>query len=385
MGLDTKKPIVTRDSFTQDPFNADNLVMSAQSRSSLPTSKEDILIDKNQSVGYSFEHALMRLLQNDVFIEQYLSSAKDFVGLAASHGLLSALDEATNMKQPAQTDIYQHYLSAHLYEYHGATQLSGSVMNSSSKLTSTQQVRELSADYMLSSVDNDFVNSDMSDLDKSLLKQSFQTMQLDTGEARPASDISFNAVNTLQLSNDFLVNYEYEDSPNVYKATNYVNVAVLNKKTQNVFRQNIYEQVSLMDTLPQLTECTYIYKEWLSGFKELYIYVPTTYTFYNENKDGEDVNKNATWIQVKINGRHFKFNHIYQAHICGQSLPMQIHNEDSSISSFNDVVLPSMLRTMCISNSTTSTKSIYDSYSAQYVLYFVCYGTDAQAIRIFGD
>ena len=78
--------------------------------------------------------------------------------------------------------------------------------------------------------------------------------------------------------------------------------------------------------------------------------MPTTFTFYNENLDGEHVNENATWIQVKLNARHFKLNHIYQAHICGQSLPMQMHNTDESNPYFNDVVLPSMLRTMCLEN-----------------------------------
>lgn len=45
-----------------------------------------------------------------------------------------------------------------------------------------------------------------------------------------------------------------------------------------------------------------------------------------------------------------------------------------------------MLRTMCTSDDkTVNTQMIYDSYNAQYILYFVCYGSDSQAIRIFGD
>jgi len=68
---------------------------------------------------------------------------------------------------------------------------------------------------------------------------------------------------------------------------------------------------------------------------------------------------------------------------------MQIHNDDTSISGFNDIVLPSMLRTMCTSTeedgNEQNTSLVYNSYQQQYVLYFVCYGTDEQAIRIFGD
>lgn len=377
MGLDKKKDILVREQFEQDPFKADNLVLSAQMHSSLPTSKEDIMIDKRQSVYYSVEYALKRLLQNDVFIDQFLSKSKDFVALAVDNGLLTCLNENADIPDPGSTNIYEQYLSCHLYEYHGATSLADNVLNSSSEASTMAKVRALSATYMLSSANNDFVNSDMSNLDINSAKTNFM-------HTNPASQ-PFSTTNKIQLSNDFVVNYEYHDSPNVYRATNFLTVSVSNKKTQNVFRQNIYEQVSLMDTLPQLTECTYIYKEWLSGFKELYIYVPTTYTFYNENQNGEDINGNATWIQVKINGRHFKFNHIYQAHICGQSLPMQIHNEDENNKHFSDVVLPSMLRTICLGDNENNTKAIYDSYNAQYVLYFVCYGTDAQAIRIFGD
>jgi hypothetical protein len=68
-----------------------------------------------------------------------------------------------------------------------------------------------------------------------------------------------------------------------------------------------------------MNDCKYIYKKWLSGFKELYIYLPTTFTYYKGNDviyGDEHPDKNATFIKVGINYRHFKFNHIYQAHIC---------------------------------------------------------------------
>ena len=75
------------------------------------------------------------------------------------------------------------------------------------------------------------------------------------------------------------------------------------------------KSIATLETIPNLTECKYIYKRWLSGFKELYIYLPTTYTFYNEHTPdqygNEEPDKKATFIRVGINKRHFNLNHIY--------------------------------------------------------------------------
>lgn len=185
-----------------------------------------------------------------------------------------------------------------------------------------------------------------------------------------------------------------EFSENERRPTNYVNAMVLNKMTDGQFRSSINADINTMTQIPSLTSMTYIYKEWLSGMKELYIHLPTTFTMYNENKDaekekfyeGEHIDENKTIIQLKINCRHFKWNNIYQAHICGQSLPLQIHNE-SNYAYFSDVILPSMLKTMCVtpSGSSSNVNCIYDENTSIYTLYFTCYGTDEQAIRIFGD
>ena len=44
---------------------------------------------------------------------------------------------------------------------------------------------------------------------------------------------------------------------------------------------------------------------------------------------------------------------------------MQIHNTDASIKTYNDVVLPSMLRSMCTSEDTDEiVDMVYDSYNA---------------------
>ena len=68
-----------------------------------------------------------------------------------------------------------------------------------------------------------------------------------------------------------------------------------------------------------MTSTSYIYKEWLSGIKELYIHIPTTFTMYNENPHANDasyyayenVKNNATLLKITINRRHFNLNNIY--------------------------------------------------------------------------
>lgn len=374
MGLDKRKQILVREDFEVDPFKATNQMLSAQDRSTLPASPDDVMLDRHQSVYYSVEYALKRLMQNDEFIETFLKASQSQIELAVNRGLLTSQNVDSSIATPESTQIYPSFFKLHEYEYHGAT----------GPAYSQYASQATPATFMMSAVNATYADTDMSNFDEAKALTSFQKRSDLAGNRTNAM---LSAKNDIKISNDVIVDIEYNDSPTVRRATNYVNVTVLNKKTRGVFRQNIVEQVSILDTVPSLTECTYIYKRWLSGFKELYVYIPSTFTFYNSNEHGEDVNGNATWICLKINKRHFQLNHIYQAHICGQSLPMQIHNELSTgVTHFNDVILPSMLRTMCTSpDENTNTKMVYDSYNAQYVLYFVCYGTDAQAIRIFGD
>ena len=52
------------------------------------------------------------------------------------------------------------------------------------------------------------------------------------------------------VNNDILVTYECNDSENVSYAANYVNVSVSNKRTGNVFKQSISEQVYVADGAP---------------------------------------------------------------------------------------------------------------------------------------
>lgn len=359
MGLNKTKKILTQADFHLDQFAQENMRLSAASQNSMPTDADDIMLAPRQNVYYSIEHALKRLLQNDLFIDKFYKTGGNFVSSAVEHDLSIALSSNITI-DPSTTTIYNNYLNQHINEYHIGT------------------------NNILSTVNEQYLNTDFSNFD---LNGALTAFQHKSGNSSQALE-PLNKRGEVALSNDFVINYEFNDSPNVLHPLNYVNVAVMNKKTGYEFKQIMKDKLTTSQPVPKPSESTYIYKEWMSGFKELYIYVPTTYTFYNENVDGEDINKNATWIRVRINARHFHFNHIYQAHICGQSLPMQIHNDNTNINYFNDVILPSMLRNLAlgsVNESEGNTNSIYDPYYSQYVLYFVCYGTDAQAIRIFGD
>lgn len=352
MGLDKTKTILTRKDFSVEPFKADNDVLALQNHTSLPTTADDVMLDRHQSVYYSVEYALKRLLQNDQFIDAFFSSAKTYISCAVERGLLSSL--STSDDTTIDNRIYNNYLSSHITEYHSGTQ----------------------PPYLLSAVDKCYLGTSAENFDVEGAKTHFLSSSYDSSTSATA------------ISNDIVIEVEYDDSPNVRRAANYVNVSIANKKTGWEFRQNIIEPTLMLNALPNLTQCTYIYRRWLSGIKELYVHLPTTYTFYNsidDNDSNYDINKNATWICMKINRRHFQFNHIYQVLINGQSLPMQIH-EDGENAHFKGIVLPSILRTMCTSNDEkNNTQIIYDSYQSQYILYFACYGSDEQAIRIFGD
>ena len=353
MGLNRNKPILLRNGFKIDPLYPQNAQLSQDNKSTLPNLENDVMLDKRQSVYYSVEYVLKKLLDNDRFIDNYMQKSKNQLNYVTQERLLSAIS-STNVQTSSANDIYERFLSSHIKQYHTDT------------------------GYVLSTVTQDFIKTDMSNFDKNGAISAFQHIE--------------NKNKSMSLSNDIVVNVEFSEDVN--RSMNYVNVNVCNKMTNGQFRNTMNFDIDMLAQIPSLTSTTYIYKEWLSGIKELYVHIPTTFTMYNENENAldseywsyENVAKNITLIQVKINKRHFNFNNIYQAYICGQSLPLQIHNE-SSYSYFSDVIQPSILKTMCVqpTNSENNVNCIYDENQATYTLYFTCYGTDEQAIRIFGN
>ena len=357
MGLDKRKNILLKDDFNIDPLYPKNSPLSIEIKTTLPYVEDDVMLDKRQSVYYSFEYVLKKLLDNDKFIDEYLKKTHVQLEYVTKNRLSTALN-STN-ETTSGIKIYNAYLSNHIAEYHTSS-------------------------YSLQDVAENFIRSDLSNFDENGARERFQI--------RYPEQQHLSSSTNIQLSNDFVVNIEF--SEDARRPTNYVNAAVCNKMTNGQFRSSLDFGTEILTQIPSLTSMTYIYKEWLSGMKELYVHLPTTFTMYNENENAalsdywksERINENTTIIQLKINRRHFKWNHIYQAYICGQSLPLQIHN-NNDYAYFSDVILPSVLKTMCVqpNESNNSVNCIYDENTSMYTLYFVCYGTDEQAIRIFGD
>lgn len=355
MGLDKTKRILTRDDFNIDPLYAQNAQLSVESRQTLPSLQNDVTLDKFQSTFYSVQNILQRLLLNDQFIELQLKKSTSMLS-GISKARLSAAVDQTEVNADSISSIYSNALSSHLAAYHGS-------------------------DDVLPAVASTFLKADASNFDLSGARSSFQQYN---------GQLSSSA---MSLSNDFATFVEFSDQ--VDRPTNYVAAAVCNKLTGGKFKASLEVSTGPMAQMPSLAQTSYIYKEWMSGLKELYVHLPTTYTMYNENLSasqqdywkGENVKDNITVIQLTINRRHFLLNHIYQAIICGQSLPLQIHN-DSGYEYFADTIQPSMLKTLCVPTSgdeSTNLRCILDETKQTYTIYFTCYGTDEQAIKIFGD
>lgn len=369
MGLDKHKPILLRKDFSIDPFYAQNAQLASQSKSSLPNVETDVAIDKGQSSYYSVERVLKKLLENDKFIDTYLQRSRTQLGYVTQIRIANAVNCYGVGEETDLNGIYKKFFDQHINDFHG------------------------DGNKTLSSVAIDFLKADMSNFDINGAKHSFQSYEDAYGkQLNPDQYVCPTATSALQVSNDIVVKVEF--SEDVKRPTNFINVMVCNKQTNGQFVQAVELNADAMVQFPSLTSTTYIYKEWLSGIKELYIHIPTTFTLYNENKNAsasdyyehEDVARNMTIVKVTINARHFMLNNIYQVHVCGQSLPLQIHNYGSE-KLFSDVVLPSMLKTLCVqpTSNSTNVNCIYDDTYQTYTLYFMCYGTDEQAVKIFGD
>ena len=143
-------------------------------------------------------------------------------------------------------------------------------------------------------------------------------------------------------------------------------------------------------------ELKYIAKQWRSGIVELYIYLPTTRTFYiphvkglckvdtgdvavNNLKLAPEVAPNATHIKLSILSTYFKADTIFENTVKGNSLPLKIYKQPERASSegpvanmYHSYIEPS------VASSIDTSKTLFDYYMADYW----CFGSDAQAIKI---
>lgn len=349
MALLTRKPILLNSDFENhdNPFYENNQVLKSVTHSSLPSAAEDVLLSKGSQTYHAVNNVLAHLLDNDRFIAEYIAKLQN---QSVSKGRAA---EAFSQNVTALTsNIYEKAYEQHIESYHENPEL-----------------------VPLSTLYREYLKADCSNLDVEAATKNFTKTEKFGG-------CTF-------LSNDFVSKIEFNDSPTVRLASNYVNVAVKNSYTNNKFMTQMAaaQQMANMTSVPSTRESTYIYKEYISGKKELYIYIPSTFTFYNEQLSSgtaHNPHADATYVRIKLNKRHFQLNHIYNLQINGQSLPLMIHKDKKAY--FSDQILPSIARTICTSiSSDNNIDSIYDENTNLYTLYFCCYGTDAQAIKILAD
>lgn len=201
----------------------------------------------------------------------------------------------------------------------------------------------------------------------------------------------------------------------------YVKVAVSNWATKSIATESFYSDGSFVSKFTDpttgktfdISTVPYIVKNWKSGIKEIYIYVPTTATYYLNGPQGmsnststynfserknipnasiiNTLPNGATTLRVYLYNSYFGIKTILAAQCVGNSLPLKIYkdstNADDSWSGFfNTVVQPSALKTLPRTNdrNVNNVRNCTDS-QGRIVIDFSIYGTDAQAIRIIAE
>lgn len=209
---------------------------------------------------------------------------------------------------------------------------------------------------------------------------------------------------------------ESTDDPNNYVKVGISNWAIRSLNPTYAFSENQFvtgftdpssgKQFDI-NTVP------YIVKNWKSGLKEIYIYVPTTGTYYINNPRGISNSKFAydslsrtnvggqnaintlpdacTILRVYLYNSYFNINTIILAQCVGNSLPLKIYKdnenaEDNWKGVFDTVIQPSALRTLPMANgkNVNNVSNCTDEFGRIY-LDFSIYGTDAQAIKIIAE
>ena len=142
--------------------------------------------------------------------------------------------------------------------------------------------------------------------------------------------------------------------------------------------------------------CNYIAKCWKSGLTELYIYLPTTYTYYIPHIEGASqcnsygtevkangkslvptIEGNATSVQVDIMSQMFNIGTLLENTIKPNSLPLQTYKDEVAAvacasTMFHSFVCPSLAEEFDSSNK------VLNYYNMKYY----CFGSDAQAIKL---
>lgn len=173
----------------------------------------------------------------------------------------------------------------------------------------------------------------------------------------------------------------------------------------------VHVQISNFLTSDSNPIFSYIRKHWYSGINELYIYLPTTHTYYISHADGstdcyvnddekifrknlvqfgEDVStidssirNHSTSITVTVpDTMAQRMDCIFDVHINGNSLPLKIYRDEQY--SFKEGDASKMFHSAILPSEVTYVPRNVDDRDSdgQYRFGFACFGQDAQAIRI---
>lgn len=318
---------VPRTSFNKDKFIANNVINEHNLNTTLPNTSEKNQVQSNQFVNGTLNLFFNKLLDNDKIISNYIDQI------------------AFKIDRPEQK------ISANFEQQDDNYNLT----------TITQKYAKLSAEH-ISTYHTE--NSSIKYLNKNVATNNCENLELSL-EDQKLTVVKQNTVSSsiFEVENDEVVNFEFEDDnteqtfviAHVYnKATNYQKAFyIVDERVQGI--------------IPSIIKVPYILKTWISGIKELYIYLGTTFTFYNSEPDID----NPTIIELSLHKNHFNINKIIDLNITGQSFPIKVDMTDTN-GEYRDKILPSVV---------TDVKSEIED-EEYYHLFFACYGTDAQAIAI---
>lgn len=222
---------------------------------------------------------LNRLLDNDKFINRCLDCMK--ATTVSKKQLTDAFDQDI---ETTESEMFEETYTKHLADYH-----------------SDAYSKQLHFD----TIDSNYLKADLTNFNEKLARKNFMAGDKDT----------ISSANVV-FENDFVVECEFEDSST--KSSSYILASVSNSRTSRKFKYELpaSQAGGMTQAIPSLASVPYIYRKWLSGLKEFFIYLPTTFTFYNEGNGrgdgaGRDLDSDATFIWLKFNKRHFDLHHVY--------------------------------------------------------------------------
>ena len=344
------RQFINRDQFVKDTFQAQNQVLTSNPKTEIPYS--DISKNRvqpnspiNQILNYWFD----KFVQNDNVIKRAIEQKN--AKIAPDDSLVLDAFKSYNYTSDPVLDYFDSSFKSHIKQYHG-----------DSKDDLTKTINFIGKNSVHLNCDN-LILSPLSAQNFTTLSNTVDDSQIPNGN--------------ITIQNDIVESFEFEtDQDEIVVIVNCYKVKQLDEGTLTAVD---IESVVTSGHIPDLTRVPYIMKKWVSGLRELNIYVPTTYTSYHAELD---VKRNATIIEVKLNRRHFKIKSILDLLITGQSFPLNIDLERSG-GEYKDLILPSIVRTLPISNDKSSPNGNILYRDAKYdYLYFGSYGTDAQAIKI---